>query len=205
MSTSTQPELGDRAADVNAQASRLSEAASASRPMPKPRRPHDSIYECEAFDVDYFDHAPVRHVFVRELEVSSEKLWQILEDPKSWPVWASPGIAEVEWTTPTPHAVGTERTVFFIGGMEVYERFIAWEPRRTMAFCLRGATQRVWWRFGEHYSIRDLGSYRCELTWTVAYEPRFVFAKIYALVAPLMRWSLKRYADGLVKYCEPAR
>lgn len=203
MSTSTQSEVSYPATSGSAQGSESTRPAPA-RPLPKPRKASDKIFECEAFDVDFFERAPVRHVFVRELDVSTEKLWEILEDPKSWPVWASPGIVEVEWTTPKPYAVGTERTVFFIGGMEVYERFIAWEPQRTMAFCFRGATQRVWWRFGEHYSIRDLGGSRCELTWTVAYEPRFVFAKIHRLVAPLMRWSLKGYADGLVKYCKTA-
>ncbi len=181
-------------------------------PMPRPRKASDSVYECEPFGVEFFGvgesqagAAPVRHQFVRELDVSAKQLWKILEDPKSWPVWAAPGIVEVEWTTPKPYEVGTERTVFFIGGMEVYERFIAWEPEREMAFCFRGATQRVWWRFGEHYSIRPLGDSRCELTWTVAYEPRFVFAKIHGLAGPLMRWSLRRYADGLVKYCRGAR
>lgn len=179
--------------------------------MPTPRRSTDSVYECEPFGLPFFGlesdagAAPVRYQFRRELDVSPARLWQILEDPKSWPVWAAPGIVEVEWTTAKPYQVGTERTVFFIGGMEVYERFIAWTPEREMAFCFRGATQRVWWRFGEHYAIRPLGADRCELTWTVAYEPRFVFAKIHALVGPLMRLSLKRYADGLVKYCRRAR
>lgn len=184
----------------------------ATRPMPKPRRPKDSVYECEPFGLDFFglgeskaSAAPVRHQFVRELDVSAKRLWEILEDPEPWPVWAAPGIAEVEWTTSKPYRVGTERTVFFIGGMEVYERFIAWTPEREMAFCFRGATQRVWWRFGEHYAIRALGEARCELTWTIAYEPRFVFAKLHALVGPLMRLSLKRYADGLVKYCRRVR
>ncbi|MEZ4376275.1 MAG: SRPBCC family protein [Polyangiaceae bacterium] len=179
-----------------------------SRPMPQPRKAKDSVYECEPFGVEFFGldgdsarAAPVRHQFVRELDVSAKELWRILEDPKSWPVWAAPGIAEVEWTTSKPYGVGTERTVFFIGGMEVYERFIAWTPESEMAFCFRGTTQRVWWRFGEHYSIRPLGDSRCELTWTVAYEPRHVFAKIHPIAGPIMRLSLKRYADGLVKYC----
>lgn len=110
------------------------------RAMPTPRRSTDSVYECEPFGLPFFGlesdagAAPVRYQFRRELDVSPARLWQILEDPKSWPVWAAPGIVEVEWTTAKPYQVGTERTVFFIGGMEVYERFIAWTPEREMAF-----------------------------------------------------------------------
>ena len=158
------------------------------------------MIECRTFDVSFFDNAPEKFVFEREINTTPEGLFEVLEDENSWPIWGT-GIAKVDWTSPKPFQVGTTRTVTFHGGgMEVYEVFIAWEQNREMAFCLTGATQKVWWSFGEHYLVEDLGNGRCKLRWTVAYEPRFVFAKIHRFVKPMMKFWLGMLADNLVKY-----
>lgn len=162
--------------------------------------PHGA-FRCDEVGLDFFARAPNRHVFERTLDVSPEHLFEIFEDENSWPSWAK-GIARVDWTSPRPFGVGTTRTVSFVGGMQVFERFIAWEPGAHMAFHLIGATQRVWWAFGEDYRVEDLGAGRCKLRWTVAYEPRFVFGRLQKIAAPLMDVFLGRaIADGLVRYC----
>ncbi len=159
------------------------------------------VFECRDVDLSFYDTAPQRFVFDRVLPVTPARLFEVFEDPASWPVWGT-GIARVDWTSPQPYGVGTTRTVTFRGGMEVYEVFGAWEPGRRMAFHFTGATQRVWHAFGEHYLVEDLGDGRCRLTWTVAYEPQYVFKAIHGLVRPVMRWWLGRLADNLVTYCE---
>ena len=141
---------------VTAQAPRLPRY-SVRRGSPIPRKAGTPVFECEPFDIDFFRTAPQRVIFERTLDAPASRIFEIFEDPNSWPVWGGPGIQEVEWTTPKPFGVGTERTVFFLGGMEVYERFIAWEPGEEMAFTFVGATQRVWWRFGERYELADSG------------------------------------------------
>ena len=98
----------------------------------------------------------------------------------------------------------TTRTVFFPGGMEVYENFFIWEHGKRMAFYFTGQTQRVWWSFGERYEVTPLDGGRCRLRWTVAYEPRFVLAAIQPLVSPMMRWWLGRIADTMQTYMRPA-
>lgn len=158
------------------------------------------LYECRDIAPDFYDQAPQRFVFTRQIPTSATRLFEIFEDRDSWPVWAT-GITDVEWTTPKPFGVGTTRTVTFSGGMKVYEVFSAWETGKHMAFHFTGATQRVWHAFGERYVVKDAGEH-CELTWTIAYEPRFVFKAIHALVRPIMKWWLGRLADNLVKYVE---
>ncbi len=158
------------------------------------------MYKCKEFDLDYFSHAPVVNRYTREIPTSPEILFAIFDDEHSWPQWV-PGIAAVEWTSPRPFGVETTRTVTFKGGMQVYERFIAWNHGKEMAFCFTGATQRVWSSFGEYYQVEDLGGNRCQLTWTVAYEPRFIFAKLHFLFGPLLKRGLSLIMDSLVRYC----
>ena len=157
-------------------------------------------YKCVPFELDYFDSAPQRFVFEREINCSPDALFDIFEDEHSWPVWGT-GIAKVDWTSPKPYQVGTTRTVTFHGGgMEVYETFIAWERGEHMAFCFTGTTQEVWTSFGENYKVQDLGDGKCHLTWTVAYTPCSVFKMIHPLVKPVMSFWLGRLASNLGKY-----
>ena len=157
------------------------------------------MFECRPIGREFYETAPQRFVFERELNTDPAGLFAILEDENSWPVWVS-GITKVEWTTPRPFEVGTQRTVTFPGGMQVFETFFLWDVPNEMAFHLHGATQKVWFAFGELYQVTDLGDGRSKLRWTVAYEPRYVFKVIHPLIKWLMRITLGSYMDGLVKY-----
>ncbi len=164
-----------------------------------PHNPDLPYFETPPFGLDYFDDPPVKYVSEVELDVTPAQLFEIFEDEKSWPVWAK-GIAKVDWTSPRPFQVGTTRTVTFIGGMEVYELFTAWERGREMAFCFTGTSQEVWKQFGEHYLVDDLGNGRCKLRWTVAYEPTGTFAKLHGIIRPIMSQAFSMYMRRLKKY-----
>lgn len=157
---------------------------------------------CEPFEPSFYDDAPVRFQYSKELPVTPARLFEIFEDPASWPKWA-PGIGKVIWTSPKPYGVGTTRTIVFWGGTHVYETFTAWEPGEEMAFQFNATTEEIWSRFGEHYKVEDLGSGRCRLTWTVAYEPRpgSGFAKVHPYLRGFMRFNLGTYMFWLGRYC----
>jgi len=170
-------------------------------PADLPHNPDKAFFACTAFDRDFYESAPVRFQFVRELPLSPDRLFDVFEDPKSWPKWARPGITKVEWTSPKPYGPGTTRTVFFPGGIEVYEDFFIFDRGKEMAFRFYGTTEEIWERFGEHYRVEDLGDGRSRLTWTVAYEPAGGFAKAHPWVKPVMRLSLGSYMWQLARYC----
>lgn len=157
------------------------------------------MFQCKQFDLGYFSSAPVINRYEREIPTSPEILFAIFEDQHSWPKWV-PGIAKVEWTSPPPFGMNTTRTVTFVGGMEVYEHFIAWEHKKELAFCFTAATQRVWASFGERYQIEDLGGNRSKLTWTVAYEPTYIFAKLHFALGPILKRGLGLIMDSLVRF-----
>ena len=178
-------------------------AMNSSAGLPARHQAHDPslpYIPCEPTDVTFFDTAQVKNVYSAELPVSPAVLFDIFEDPASWPKWA-PGIGKVVWTSPKPYDVGTTRTVIFWGGMEVYEDFVKWERGKEMAFLFSGTTQEVFGRFGEHYRVEDLGGDRCRLTWTVCYEPVGTFAKIHGWVAGVLKFNLSTYMWWLKRYC----
>jgi len=171
----------------------------------RPDKPHNRekpYYPCTTFDNDYYDQAPQRYVSTVELPCTPAQVFEVFEDPGSWPQWARPGIADVIWTSPKPYGVGTTRTVVFTGGMEVYEDFIGWEAGKYMAFCFYGVSQDdVFNAFGERYEVEDNGDGTCRLRWTVAYEPGPGFARVHFLVRPSMRLTFKLYMWQLKRYC----
>lgn len=169
--------------------------------MTNPHNPDLPYFPCAPTDAGFFDAAPVKNRYTVTLPVSPQRLFEIFEDPASWPRWA-PGIGRVEWTSPRPYGVGTTRTVTFWGGMEVYEEFVRWAPGEEMAFVFRGITQEVWRRFGERYEVEDLGGGRCQLTWTVCYEPAGGFAKGHAVFGPILKLNLATYMVWLKRYCK---
>ncbi len=157
-------------------------------------------FSCESFDETFYDEAPQIYVNVVELGCTPDQLFDVFEDPESWPVWAK-GIGKVIWTSGMPYGVGTTRTVVFWGGTRVYETFTAWERGREMAFQFVGHTEEIWTRFGEHYLVTPVGEGRCRLRWTVAYEPAGGFARAHALVRPSMVMGFKLYMVLLKRYC----
>lgn len=158
-------------------------------------------FPCDSFGDEGYDNAPVRFTFDRRMPVTADRLFEIFEDPESWPVWAL-GIGEVRWTSPLPFGPGTTRTVVFWGGMQVYETFTGWERGRLMQFQFVGASQLVWSSFGERYEVKDEGDGTCSLRWTVVYAPAGVVVKIHPMLGPLPRLTLGSYMAALARYCK---
>jgi ribosome-associated toxin RatA of RatAB toxin-antitoxin module len=159
------------------------------------------MFECRKTGLDFFDNAPLCLVNEGELGCTPERLFEIFEDPESWPVWVQ-GVQKVEWTSPKPYAVGTTRTVMFAGGMRIEESFQIWDHGKRMAFCVTGSSRKVFAALAEDYQVTDLGSGRCKLRWTLALDPVGFYRAIIPFAAPVMRWQTARVVKELAKYVE---
>lgn len=166
-----------------------------------PYDPSKGYFACRPFGMADFDAANYRYVTNVELPCTPDALFDVFEDTESWTYWAV-GIKKVTWTSPRPFGVGTTRTVTFVDGTEVYERFIAWERGRELAFVLEGHSTEIWHSFGERYRVRDLGNGRCHFEWTVSYEPRGGFAKAHPWVKPAMTLAFHVYLYRLKLWCK---
>ncbi len=117
-----------------------------------------------------FAAAPKRYTTTVDLDCTPDALFDVFEDADAWPLWIGP-IRSVEWHGPMPPTVGTTRTVHMVGGIELLERFTAWERGRHMQFVFVEFPQPGLDGFGEDYRVADLGGGRCRLKWTMALAP----------------------------------
>ena len=156
-------------------------------------------YPLEPLDESFFRTAPYVYRLPVELDVPPERVWQSLTSDRALADWGL-GLHKLEWTSPRPFGVGTTRTVTFWGGMDVFERFTAWEHGRRLGFTFEGTTELVWRRFAERYDVDDLGDGRCRLTWTVGYEPAGGFGRWHALIRPAMALNFRLYMALLRRY-----
>lgn len=123
--------------------------------------------DCEPVGTDYFVTAPCRVVVAEIVAASPERIFEAFCDAESWTRWAFP-ITGVEWTSPFPLAVGSTRTVTMRGGMVGWERFIAWEPCRRMAFRFDQTVTGGPAAFAEDYVVTGLTGGRSRVQWTMA-------------------------------------
>jgi hypothetical protein len=158
------------------------------------------FFACRPVGAEFFATAAYRFVVETDFDVDADRLFAILDDEAAWPVWVSPGIQSVEWTSPRPHGRGTTRTVHMPGGLDVYETFFLWNDGRELAFHFLGTTQKIWDAFAERYEITPQGPGKCHLRWTMAYEPASSLSGIQRLAKPLMSLVLRRYLRKLRAY-----
>ena len=157
------------------------------------------MYQLDSIDTDFIHNTRFSFPASVELDCSPDQLFDIFEDPDSWPVWVS-AIQNVEWTSPQPFGIGTTRTVTMIGGLEGYEEFIEWERGKRMAFKFTQSNKNSLTAFGEDYRVTDLGNNRCKLEWTMAMAPRGASKVFMTLLKPLMGWFAQRTLNDLAKY-----
>ncbi len=158
-------------------------------------------HACTRFDLSEFTSAPERDTVRQELNCTPERLFDIFEDPHSWTQWAT-GLDHVEWTSPKPFGVGTTRIVTFVGGMQIWEEFIAWERGRRLSFIVPRATKTTFERFGEDYYVEPLGAERCRLTWTLAFNLNGPAKYLQAASRPLRSVAMRKMFRDLAGYVD---
>lgn len=155
---------------------------------------------CRLVDVDFVDTARYRYSNSVDLAITPDQLFEVLEDPDSWPRWAKV-ITKVTWTSPPPRGVGTTRVVDMRGGLVGDEEFLLWEPPTRMAFRFNASSEPTVQAFAERYDVEPTLE-GCRLTWTLALDVAGPSRRLMPLGKPVMnltfRWFLKnlrRYTD----------
>lgn len=160
-----------------------------------------SRYPCERVDIDFVDNAPYRFVSTVDLAITPEQLFEVLEDPESWPQWASV-ITKVTWTSEPPRGVGTTRTVQMRSGITGDEEFLVWEPYTRMAFRFNESSTDTIAAFAEDYRVVPTEQ-GCHLTWTMALKPRNLIGRLGLCTGqPVMAWLFQRFLHNLRRYTD---
>jgi len=155
--------------------------------------------ECKPLTLDDFDRLDESFRFETTLDATPERVFEVFEDPDSWPVWAG-AIKKVTWTSPKPFEVGTTRDVDIMGGLTAHERFFVWEPPHRMAFYFEGTNKPAVNSLAEYYELQPLSDGRTRFIWRVAYESRSFMRYISPLLRPAVRLLNARIVRGLERY-----
>jgi uncharacterized protein YndB with AHSA1/START domain len=157
------------------------------------------LERCKRVGLEDFDRLEQSFRFEVTLDATPESVFQVFEDPDSWPVWVG-AIKRVSWTSPKPFGVGTSRDVEIIGGLIAHEVFFAWEPPHRMGFYFEGTNKPAVASLGEHYELQPLSGGRSRLVWRVAYDSRSFMRYVAPLVRPAVRLMGARIMGGLERY-----
>jgi hypothetical protein len=147
-------------------------------------------------DQKLLETAKARAIAEREMAVSAERLFAVLEDGSSW-TKVSGAIREVAWTSPKPFAVGTTRTVTFAGGIRIDEVFWTWERNCRMGFSVTAASTDRLRGLCEVYEITPLSFDRCQMRWVLAASLSGWLGRIEPVVARLMEISQRQMLKKL--------
>jgi carbon monoxide dehydrogenase subunit G len=156
---------------------------------------------CKPLSVEDFDRLSNSLRFETILQATPEQVFEVFEDPDSWPIWAG-GIEKVTWTSPKPFGVGTTRDVELLGGLIAHEHFFVWEPPYRMAFYFVGTNRAAVQSLAEHYELQPLSGGRTRFVWQVAYEPLGPLRHVSVLLRPAVRLLGARIAHGLQRYVQ---
>lgn len=163
---------------------------------------------CEKVGVEFFDTAPTVHRARVEVDVTPERVFDLLLDADAWVKWALP-ITRVDWTSGFPLEVGSTRDVHMWAGLVGHEEFIAYEHGSRMAFRFNSASKKGVEAFAENYDVTALSGGRCSIEWTMAMDTGSTSKIMAALTDPLMglglKFMLSRFAKLLESDYAPAR
>ncbi|HYZ69982.1 MAG TPA: SRPBCC family protein [Mycobacterium sp.] len=156
------------------------------------------MFPCERVGLHFIETAPFRFSNSVDLTITPGQLWQVLEEPESWPRWSF--VKKMTWTNPERLGVGSTRTIELRHGTAIDE-VIAWKPHSHMAFRIIQDSDSSQRASVEELRIEPTPT-GCRLTWTLAHDPKnpSLLAKILAKRA--MKWQYTEYLDKLRQYTD---
>ena len=156
-------------------------------------------YPLEPADAGIFDSAPHLYRYQLHYDAPPATVWESLASDESLAAWG-PSIKAVNWLTPRPFGVGTEREVVLAGGLaRVRERFFRWDEGHGYSFAAFDASFPLFRRFAEDYVLEPDGDGTL-FTWTVAIEAKPKFALPVRAASPVNRFAFGRAAADGKKY-----
>lgn len=156
-------------------------------------------YPLESAEAGIFDAAP--HVYRYRLHYAAApaEVWHSIASDESLAAWG-PAVKSVDWRTPRPFGVGTEREVVLAGGLaRVRERFFRWDEGRGYSFAGFEASFPLLRRFAEDYVLEPDGDGTL-FTWTVALEAKPRFRLPVRALSPVNGFTFGRMAADGKKY-----
>lgn len=156
-------------------------------------------YSVDPVDEDFFSSAPHVFRYSKKFAAPVDEVWESLTSDESLAAWGST-VSSLNWLSSRPFGVDATREVVLASGLaRVRERFFHWDEGRRYSFAVYEANVPLFRHFAEDYVVAPEPSddRSTRFTWTVAIEPRKVFAIPFKALAPVLKLALgKMVADG---------
>ena len=123
-------------------------------------------------DLDFIAKAQWRFVTDTEIDAAPAEVYSILLDDNAWNVW-HPEITIIQWLTPEPKGVGSQRIIMF-GTMKVTEEFLAIDNNARFTFRFNHLSKPTCMTFNamvEDFILVELPNNRTRLIRTVNADP----------------------------------
>jgi uncharacterized protein YndB with AHSA1/START domain len=153
-------------------------------------------------DLTFVEPAPVRIETSAVVRAPRQAVWDVLVDHRAWTEWFGPSLSRCEPTSATEIGVGSTRMVALKGGVEVHERFIAWDEPELWAFTGTGMKPAAFEALVERVRIDPLGDHHCRVTYTMALTPARWLRPMVPLLRAGVRKSLNDALAGLARVAE---
>lgn len=156
-------------------------------------------FAVDSADESLFTSAPYVFRYTKRFAAPPEQVWESLVSDESLAAW-SQTVSSVTWTSDRPFGVGTTREVVLAPGISrVRERFFRWDEGQGYSFGVYQANAPFFRRFAEDYIVEPAESdgAATRFIWTVAIEPKKLFALPFKPIAPVLKLTFgKMAADG---------
>lgn len=149
--------------------------------------------------VEFVAHAPMTVVVERDLAAPPAAVFDVLADAPSWTEWW-PGMTVAEWTSADRGGVGSTRRVR-VRGLEVHERFIAWDPGERWGFTFE-RTNLPLARAGVELVELAPTTDGTHVRYTMALQPPRLMGALVRTVAPRFQAGIRDGVDGLARYLD---
>src|SRR4051794_4323171 len=127
------------------------------------------LHRLEPVGLDFLATAPVRFDFTHALPAPAPVVWAAISaDPATW-TWF-PGLADAHYDSPSPHGVGTRRSVV-MDGTAYRETLLAWDEPTRWAYRVDESGDATFRALAEDWIMAEAAG-GSTLTWTFAVDPQ---------------------------------
>jgi carbon monoxide dehydrogenase subunit G len=158
-------------------------------------------FNMQPSDLDFAAKAPDRISGSAHCPAPPHKVFAVLADASTWPLWFD-DMRSTAWTTSSTSGVGAVRKATLgLGTFE--ERMIAWEPGARFSFSIDGASVPLARRVVEDWRLSAEGD-GTRLDWTMSAELGFPVKLARPILVAMMERMFRRTSAGLDKYLQRA-
>lgn len=148
-------------------------------------------------DLSFVESAPVKIEATAVVRAPRQAVWDVLIDHRSWPRWFGGSLVRCEPTSVEESGVGSSRMVVLKGGVEVQERFIAWDEPGLWSFTGTAMKPGAFTSLVERVVLAPLGDDHTRVTYTMALAPAWWLRPMVPLLRAGVKKSLTDALAGL--------